>query len=1170
MEGAGPGAAGPRGPFVGRETELGWLEESLADAVQGRPRLALLAGDAGIGKSRLVREFGSLARRSGIVVSTGRCYESLQLPYLPFVDALRARIEVGDVDLGPADATLPALLRLDRAEGHGGAATAPGTAEPDRLRFLLGTSRSVIRLARAQPTLLVLEDVHWADPASLDLLEHLVGVTSEAALDEPLPLLLLATHRPVEARGRLARTLARLAREPLCTRLDLGGIDQDDARRLIESHGLGRASTDLVRTLWTETRGNPLFLEEALRHLVEKGDLSSEGGYALLAPAAPSLRLPPDVTDVLAERIQQLDDGMRLILLLSAFLGDSFAASDLAAVAGMDRGKLEPILDGLIEEGLLVADGDRHRFHHSLVRHVLASEPPPGQRRRIHRIVADALAKSPDAESRVAEIAQHLVAAGAEADVTDVVDYARRAGDEAIHLFAWGEAAHLLTAAVSRSEAEGRLSAKERGDLHCQAGVLYQYDWDPGPARHHYDRAAVAYRDAGDKVGLARVLNQQIRAALTLGATSYGAQPDLRALESALADLGDGEKGLRSYIHYTLAEAHWAARQPERAEEAARRALELGERVDDPRSQRDAWLALGLAQYQGLQVSGALESWSRSLEQARRTGNPWLENAPRQRRVWGRIQRGELEEAAVESGEALALARTTHDAGETSMALANRATLDVARGDFRRAEEHAREAMAMVYRSRYPWSGALALLSVACARALCGEEAESTDALAFLSEPGRVFDDPGPVDGIIAPIHRGLLKDDADDASALEQLGGLLRALEPDASLLWLHCSLVEIAARHGKPPLARHSARVVGLAAEAGLQITTGWLYLVPRVLGLAAGLDRRWDEAARYFEEALDVGARSGARPELARTCLDYARLLASRGGVSDRSRVEELGQQARILCGELGMAPYLDAACSLAGSQPPTQADPGYEAPGGLTWWEAEIVPRLARGRSVEEIGEELLLRPATVARHMERIFEKLGAAGRTDVAGFAFGQGLLHWKGRPSGATRIILVTDMKNFTPLVERLGDVRAQGVIRSHNRILRACLRTHRGSEIAHTGDGIMASFREAKDATRCARAMQEALRAFSQEHRETPLNVRIGLHAGRPLVEEDRLFGSAINVAARICAEARPGAILVSESVRALAEDEGPFASRGLVTLKGISQPLVLHELEGGGRGM
>jgi class 3 adenylate cyclase len=169
-------------------------------------------------------------------------------------------------------------------------------------------------------------------------------------------------------------------------------------------------------------------------------------------------------------------------------------------------------------------------------------------------------------------------------------------------------------------------------------------------------------------------------------------------------------------------------------------------------------------------------------------------------------------------------------------------------------------------------------------------------------------------------------------------------------------------------------------------------------------------------------------------------------------------------------------------------------------------------------------------------------------------------------KPSAASSLvtILFTDMEGSTSLTQRLGDAKAQEVVRTHNRIVRDGLKTHSGSEIKHTGDGIMASFASASRALECSIDIQRALAQHNESNPDMPIGVRIGLNAGEPVAEEEDLFGTAVQLASRICAQAEPGEILAPIVVRELAAGKGfLLADRGDVALRGFEDPVRLYEV-------
>jgi class 3 adenylate cyclase len=186
-------------------------------------------------------------------------------------------------------------------------------------------------------------------------------------------------------------------------------------------------------------------------------------------------------------------------------------------------------------------------------------------------------------------------------------------------------------------------------------------------------------------------------------------------------------------------------------------------------------------------------------------------------------------------------------------------------------------------------------------------------------------------------------------------------------------------------------------------------------------------------------------------------------------------------------------------------------------------------------------------------LKSILEFLGVGAPGPVEATRTGEGAL-----------TILFTDMEGSTTLTQRLGDAKAQEVLRTHNTIIRDALPAHGGSETKHTGDGIMAAFPSASRALECAVAIQRALASHNENSPDTPVRVRIGLNAGEPIAEDHDLFGTAVQLAARVCAHAHPGQILASDVVRQLAAGKGfLFSGVGHVTLRGFEEPVLLYEV-------
>jgi class 3 adenylate cyclase/tetratricopeptide (TPR) repeat protein len=1174
-------------PFVGRHVELQRLDGWLREVTAGQSRIVLIEGDAGIGKTRLLQELRSSARILEMQVCFGRCYEDLALPYLPFVEGLFARFAplVHGEQLAPADADV--VRRLLR----GGASIAeadpalPEHADQDKLRMFLAVARATVRLAQGRPTVLLVDDLHWADPRSLDLFEHLGFTVADAAERARVPLLIAATYRPPEAGERLSRLIARLQREDICRALVLDGLDEPAINELVGGLGVGRPSHQLTATIREATRGNPLFIQEVLHHLVQQGALQEQGGY-LVAGRTIGLRLPEHVTGAIVGRVARLSEDCRKILTLASFLGDRFSLEAMAVVSGLS----EEALLGPLEEGaghrLLRSEGRAFQFSHPLIRHVLYQEPSVARRERIHRQIAESLERlyGEGEDEHLLEIAHHLVRAGAAAPAEAVGACARRAGDRAFGMFAWGDAAHYYEAALAAGESTGRLAVADRASLHYSAGLAHYYNQDVGPCLHHYERAIEAYRATGDLPGLARALMEKTRTRFTLATVPLGVLVDIKPLEDILATLGDREPGLRGHVLAVMAEAYRNGRQAAQARHRAEQALEIGRQLGDDHLCAYAGFALGMAHGNDLELTEALECWRRARGHARRSNDLIREGWALHRMPVALTLLGRLGEARAIAREACALTRTSSDWSNHSVGLSNLAAVAVAGGDFAETEGLAHETMLMVSRSRYPWGGLRSLLALACGRALRGAWAEAEDALAVLVEPGRVFDDAGPVIQAFARVFRQYLHAHAGVADpGLDALAAeLMRVAGADTYSLAPLCALLELSDLRAMPAIAEAPYQALARAEARGILFSTGWMFLLPRVLGNADAARGRWDAADTRFQAAVAVATEAGARPELGRTYLDHARVLAAQGGRGARERAAKLLIDATAIFLELGMQPFVRAAAELAETLRvgiPMAPKPPVLYPDGLSEREVDVLLGMARGRTGEEIAGDLLLLPGTVAGHMSNITRKTNVDSEVAATAYAHEKNLGPAVGRPrtsapaaggardepaAQALRIILVSDVVASAALIRHAGDEKAHGLIQEHNTIIRDCLAAFQGVEVTHTGDGVEAAFSSASRAVECAIEIQRAFARHNEARPDQPIHVRIGLNAGEPIATEGRLFGAAVHTAFRICERAGAGQILVSEVIRQLVTGRGfSLIGRGRVTLRGLPERIRLYEV-------
>ncbi len=450
-----PGAAFPLPPglgqpapaaFVGRARELSTLRQLWSQvAAGGRARIALITGEAGIGKSRLARELALEARELGAVVLHGSADEDLLVPYQHFVEALRHYLTVAAPDelgrrvrprasaLEPITPGLP--RRPDEHPAHG------ARVESRRYRLFDAVASLLAELSADAPVLLVLDDLHWADHSSVSLLRHTLESRPE------MRLLVLATHRQAETPrgGSLAQALHDLEQHQLVQRVPLTGLVDADIAEL-SRHLTGRElPRELVHAIRRDAAGNPFFVQEIVRHLTES---ERSGGVLSLARA----EIPESVREVVDLRLAPLGDACVRLLTVAAVIGAEFELDPLERISDLQGEDLAAALDQVLAADLVIelaqSDRERFAFSHALVRRALLERVSRAHRRRIHARVAEALQAS-RGEAALLEIAYHLCEAMPAANREQALDYATRAAEQATADLAYAEAVDLFTRALS-------------------------------------------------------------------------------------------------------------------------------------------------------------------------------------------------------------------------------------------------------------------------------------------------------------------------------------------------------------------------------------------------------------------------------------------------------------------------------------------------------------------------------------------------------------------------------------------------------------------------------------------------------------------------------------------------------------------------------------------------
>jgi DNA-binding SARP family transcriptional activator len=900
--------------FVGRRAELDRLQGQFGRAAGGRGRVVLVEGEPGIGKTRLaLKAIADWEARGGLGLY-GRCDADSVLPYQPFVEALRhARDRLPPERWRAWSDRHGASLARVLPELAGPAAERPGGEDLERYRLFEAVSDAVVGIARWQPVVLVLDDVHWADRPTLLLLRQLARAAEHA------PLLVLLAYRDAERSPELVETLIHLRREHFLEQLPLRGLDREEATALIQELGSSKLPERVTRALWEETRGNPFFLEEILRHLESRAGetrtWSLEHG------------LPEGVREVIGQRLDALGEETARVLAHAAVIGRQFDLEVLEAIGTVP----EDELDDAVEEGVraqLVAEMPepygRCSFTHALIRQVLYERLSLSRRARLHLRVAEALEGLGAAEDpgRLAELARHFALAPPARGAARAAEYGRRAAGHAAEMLAYEEAARLYGLALDALGAVRGAAGEQRVSLLLARGDAQTKAGDADSARETFLQA----RAAGLELGRAERLAQ---AALGYGATAQMAggvvdETLVSLLEEALEAVGPADAPMRARLLARLAMELSFAGQRERRDAISAEAVALARRVGDPSGLGLALVARHWALWGPENVDERVATAEELLALARATGDDRLALQGHRWRMIDAIELGDVP-AVDEAIEAFAAAADRR--GRVSEQLyvpLFRAMRHLLAGELDEVDAAGREALLLADRVGGDTNVMQArLLQLVVLRRERGGLASLEDtvrgcAARFPTIPGWRC--------VLAHLH-ALIGREAEARAALAEL-----AEDEFASLpldgLWLGAValLGEAAARLGELGHARvlHER----LLPYADRMVALGWASAcfgsAARPLGLLAAALGRPEEAAAHFEAAAALHERMGAAAWLARTRADHAGALLATG--ADTGEAAALLEGALAGARELGMTVLEEEIAVLGRVSPPPPARSG----------------------------------------------------------------------------------------------------------------------------------------------------------------------------------------------------------------------------------------------------
>lgn len=903
-------------PFVGRRRERAELRTILDRLDDGRGGLLVIGGEPGVGKTRLAEELIADAAARDHRALIGRCYEmEAPPPYGPFVEVLEAALKEVDAEtfrmaLGPSAGEVAKVLPQLRHLYDDIPAPLELPPEQER-RYLFNSIRDFIeRASSVKPLVVLFDDVHWTDEASLQLLEHIAPDLAG------MPVLVIATYRDVEldAYRPLAKTLEDLLRRRLVTRMSLGRFDAELVGAMLTKLAGEAPPETLTASIFKETEGNAFFVEEVFRHLDEEGRLRDDRGRWRTDLEVGELEVPEGVRLVIGRRLQRLAPETTKLLTAAAVIGRVGDFRLLEAVAGGDGDELLDCLDEAERSHVVMSrvEGREAKvvFVHELIRQTLLGAIALPRRQRLHLRVAEAMEKvyAEDLPPHAAGIAHHLYSAGAAADPAKTHEYLVMAGDRAMEGAAFAEALKYFEEA-------------------CELGA-------PQPDA---ERAALLYR-----VGLARRSLGQLDAGLTAWREAlalYEAAGDLQSVGAVTPDVG--------------LQLAWAARWPEALEIAMRGLAAIGDArtSDRARLQGIAAVALGWAgDYDGavslldqavgvaeelgddlllgealaveaaqhfayLEVNEALDAAARSMELLQDSSAVWNYVSAGAFGALASYFAGELDRALAVADETVSLAqRVGHFAGlmfaERVKTFAGSCRGEVDPHEFIAFSE--RDA-ALCRAADLPFEA-----YSTCLHAMAEWRLGHLDEGVRLVDEAAASEPPSALWGFAQGLRFLLLvaagrREDALARAA--EIEGYLpdpgRVVSNGASSVLFY--LIEGSALLGLRRDARdHYDLVRGLQAQGAVVRFDGMS--IEMIAGLAAAAAGLEDLAVEHFERALVECGERGLRTAYLDTCTYYGQWLLERGEAAGVKRAKALLDDAAEGFRELGWTWHIDRAAEL----------------------------------------------------------------------------------------------------------------------------------------------------------------------------------------------------------------------------------------------------------------
>jgi two-component system, NtrC family, response regulator AtoC len=894
--------ADPQSQIIGRKKELERLREALDSVAAGNARAVIAMGEAGIGKTRLLRELRATSEENGFLWLEGYYDRTGNHPYQAWVQILRQSLDRREAawlvqTLRPR---FRDLAKLVPQFGENGEPAPPpgGDPETERLRLFESLTEFFLQLSRKSPLVLFLDDLQWAP--TLDFIHYLLrNITGER-------ILLLATCRSDELKryNELWRTLMSVQREPICQTLPLNPFDQTSVEQLINARIGGAVTPSLTGAIAAKTSGNPFFIEEIVKSLQEQGALlPTDSGWELTA--SHRLGLPDSVKMIVSQRIERLGKPTVDLLALAAVIGRQFTQSLLRSLADAEEETIADALDRCEDAGIVLAApelaNDGYKFAHDLMQESLYESIGPAQRRRHHLQIGHALesALGRDGDDDSETLVYHFAAGN---DLAKALTYSLKAGENAERSFSWARAAaHFETALALLERQFGDAAAQAR--LHEKLADLASLLGHANLAHSH--RALEIFTALNDWPRVCR-LQRLIGVAWTSGtAGKVDLEKALDHFEKAteiIATQPDStEKALaHGYLAFGLLRAKLDL---PRAASEADKALVIANELNDADVKARVYTELGVIHAFTGDLTVAEENAEQSWRISQRAKDPWMSARAalypitfwpwRNDRLWlerwvrrcfeqrqsFRVTRYDL---ATYSLQALYQALTGQP--EQARQALNRAARALAERDY-----------FTPYWLHFP-------------AAVYGILGENDNAAELFREARRASQAGNLISNlaeVVLYVRFLMARGNLADAKEILEVGhSLAQERESIVQQLNLAPLLVEVYSQFGELQRAGDL-----LAQVQSLQNRlSAWSGLAAPVLtarGVLAAARMDWDQAEKSFTSALDLERQHGFLYTEASILLKWADLCHRRRGANDEAKANDLRNQALSIFERCGAA-------------------------------------------------------------------------------------------------------------------------------------------------------------------------------------------------------------------------------------------------------------------------